>query len=543
MAVGACYTTQDALGHSGATNSAGTRRFSRLRWDTEALRDLRSRLSANVSMLQMSYSSISQMAVLDALDAFKTEIKSGQRSLSSIHASSDRNSVDPATENEDWAEITSGLEDLGITAALATEYKDLILQYFRDVLALGDLESEPTSDCGDVPPSSGSEVRAWLEHDVEGPPTGDVLCESDHAADRPPPADVGDAAIEPRDTANSGPQMIEVDPISQEEFKRLWESIEFSTASPEHQLHRECCIKEAAPPDSDAMANPSAEYYVRPLGLPSTEDKLYNNIRLFNTDPRYASKKTYSLLTMFQSVWSAIFSNTAEEYPLLGGLVAISATVPPPPSPSGQIAAPWNTAVGSKSSVNAAPPPPLVDCAEKMPEPGSAGSGAWRLDLHISIRWQERQLQHYHLELRAEDLIGLRPLRRSLLALKSGLSGGFNRPRMLTRVDFESQVYEPPRPDRFSVSIPERMSVTGPEDSGRLTFNFWTEYSSSSSSRFSYWFRSPSYLLCPRRSRSGTRDGNVFVTRGGNVSVEHRVVRTFDGCALTFTSSLTDYLS
>lgn len=132
----------------------------RIRWDNNALLQLRVRLTAQLSMLQALYTTWGQLAVLNALH---TSSRSGTSpSASSLSKASDVGDHDNPTE---WAQIISPLEDLGITAAIAVAHKDLILTFFTNANIVGTVGEEAKSEAGNVDPEGHDTARTmetWL---------------------------------------------------------------------------------------------------------------------------------------------------------------------------------------------------------------------------------------------------------------------------------------------------------------------------------------------------------------------------------------------
>ena len=84
----------------------------------------------------------------------------------------DSSSLSQASEHHeaaesDWSEIIQSLEKLGITVSLALTYKDMVLKYFENAIAAGELPFGTTSDTVEsVPAAQGAkvshEVYDWL---------------------------------------------------------------------------------------------------------------------------------------------------------------------------------------------------------------------------------------------------------------------------------------------------------------------------------------------------------------------------------------------
>lgn len=136
----------------------------RLRWDQNVMRDLRSRLTAHVCMLQMFCSTWGQLAVLDGLEVYRAEVKAGRKKTPSASSLSKASEAGQSGPNDEWAEIISPLEGLGITAAMAIAHKDMILAFFTTNFVIGDVGDAAGSEAGNELPSEtmAGTTATWL---------------------------------------------------------------------------------------------------------------------------------------------------------------------------------------------------------------------------------------------------------------------------------------------------------------------------------------------------------------------------------------------
>lgn len=149
----------------------------KLRWSKTDADDLRSQITAHVSVLQSFYSSLAQCAVLDALAWVKMSMQAGKIQSPSVTTLSQASNHDHDVEDTGWLEITRDLESLGITAKMAKTHKDMILRYFEVAIASGELPYR--EDCDSLYPALVRDnsdlvvqVSTWIDANDPSKSTG-----------------------------------------------------------------------------------------------------------------------------------------------------------------------------------------------------------------------------------------------------------------------------------------------------------------------------------------------------------------------------------
>ncbi|KAI9859351.1 MAG: hypothetical protein M1813_006688 [Trichoglossum hirsutum] len=113
------------------------RTWDRIRWASQDVSELRSRLIANTNLLN-SFISTSQVTVMNSLNTFLRELQGGEREESVITTQTVE-SLSP-DDREAWREIRKELEEIGITVAAFELNKNFILNWFREELAAGSFD-------------------------------------------------------------------------------------------------------------------------------------------------------------------------------------------------------------------------------------------------------------------------------------------------------------------------------------------------------------------------------------------------------------------
>lgn len=160
-------------------SSKSKKTWDRLNWDQQGGRDLRARLTSNVAMLCAFYDSLihsSQLRIEEALNQLAADIRGGHREASSVISFA---SAEDSDEDTAWPQIIRDLEDLGITATMADEYRSFILDWFVRAINEGMLqEKAPEGEDDDslyAPPSASggsssiTAVDSWSESPFELP--------------------------------------------------------------------------------------------------------------------------------------------------------------------------------------------------------------------------------------------------------------------------------------------------------------------------------------------------------------------------------------
>lgn len=131
-------------------SSKSKKTWDRLNWDQQGGRDVRARLTSNVAMLCAFYDSLihsSQLRIEEALHQLAADIRGGHREASSVVSWA---STEDGDEDIAWPQIIRDLEDLGITATMADEYRSFILDWFIKAINEGMLqEKAPEGDDDD----------------------------------------------------------------------------------------------------------------------------------------------------------------------------------------------------------------------------------------------------------------------------------------------------------------------------------------------------------------------------------------------------------
>ncbi|KAK2805129.1 hypothetical protein FQN50_006374 [Emmonsiellopsis sp. PD_5] len=109
--------------------------WERVKWGSEDLAELRSRLMTNVSMLN-TFITISQFTVQKKLDRYLSRRRSKRESFLS------EETIDslPLDEKVTWRMIRKELEDIGITVAAFDANKEFILNWFAEAVEAGDFQ-------------------------------------------------------------------------------------------------------------------------------------------------------------------------------------------------------------------------------------------------------------------------------------------------------------------------------------------------------------------------------------------------------------------
>ncbi len=131
-------------------SSKSKKTWDRLNWDQQGGRDIRARLTSNVTMLCAFYNSLihsSQLRIEKALVQLAADIRGGHREASSVVSWA---STEDSDEDTAWPQIIRDLEDLGITSTMADEYRSFILDWFVKAINDGMLqEKAPEGDDDD----------------------------------------------------------------------------------------------------------------------------------------------------------------------------------------------------------------------------------------------------------------------------------------------------------------------------------------------------------------------------------------------------------
>lgn len=137
----------------------------KLTWNKTAADDLRARLTSQASMLNGCYLSISQTAVLDALEIVKLNMQAGKTKCPSLASMSQASVHEDDGVNEEWYGIIRDLENLGITAHMVKSHRDLTLRYFENAVAHGELPFARDDQSFYVGSVSGyrSLVQHWVD--------------------------------------------------------------------------------------------------------------------------------------------------------------------------------------------------------------------------------------------------------------------------------------------------------------------------------------------------------------------------------------------
>jgi hypothetical protein len=154
----------------------------KLMWSNDMANDLRTRITSHLCMLQAFYVSISQCAVLDALEWMKLHVQTGKTRCPSV-ATLSQASVHEDDENvdADWSELINDLENLGITSHMIKTHRDLVLRYLENAIAHGELPFRGScaslySDPLEVYQDDVQDVIKWMARPSRDPNfVGDAL--------------------------------------------------------------------------------------------------------------------------------------------------------------------------------------------------------------------------------------------------------------------------------------------------------------------------------------------------------------------------------
>ncbi|KAK0513111.1 hypothetical protein JMJ35_004097 [Cladonia borealis] len=141
------------------------RTWDRMKWGTENVTEIRSRLVSNTTFLT-AYISTSQTRVEQKLDKFISEIQQGKQAPSVISLQT-VDDLDPDDE-ETWKTIRKDLEDIGISVTAFDANKDFIFEWISNAVATGAFQEK----AGSSPPgsvlsldvkSSTSSLSRWVK--------------------------------------------------------------------------------------------------------------------------------------------------------------------------------------------------------------------------------------------------------------------------------------------------------------------------------------------------------------------------------------------
>lgn len=142
----------------------------KLKWSKTAADELRSQITAHLTLLQGFYLCLGQCAVLDALELVKANIEAGRTKCPSVAAISQASLREGEALNEEWVEVIENLEIHGITASLMRTHKDTILSSLECAIINRQLpfrtDGESVSSGSNYPiPTTHLHtfVRAWRE--------------------------------------------------------------------------------------------------------------------------------------------------------------------------------------------------------------------------------------------------------------------------------------------------------------------------------------------------------------------------------------------
>ncbi|KAF1994772.1 hypothetical protein P154DRAFT_446813 [Amniculicola lignicola CBS 123094] len=172
----------ETLNHYNSLDTRSKRAWNRLKWDAEKSSSTREKLMASVVMLNGFYTSLihdSQVLILEALGRLESDYRGGYReeSIASVEkmVSAVEDDAEDAEDAEDaaWPQIIRDLEDMGISAEDASEYRDFIIDFFiRAVnegrfleqareLTVFDTLSEDLNNALSAPSSSIQRMPSW----------------------------------------------------------------------------------------------------------------------------------------------------------------------------------------------------------------------------------------------------------------------------------------------------------------------------------------------------------------------------------------------
>lgn len=124
-----------------------------LGWDYEGARDLRSRLTATVSMLSSFYHTLTTTSIFrleDALNRMMQEIQKGRKSADSVSILTTATSESLDTPQA-WRQVIRDLEDLGIDATVVEKNRKFIVNWFSKALESSEeTVSDKSSDSTEV---------------------------------------------------------------------------------------------------------------------------------------------------------------------------------------------------------------------------------------------------------------------------------------------------------------------------------------------------------------------------------------------------------
>ncbi|KAI9774257.1 MAG: hypothetical protein M1840_004151 [Geoglossum simile] len=119
------------------------RTWDRMKWGSNDIAELRSRLTSN-TLLLTAFISTTQVVVEKKLDEFLQEFRDGKREGSVVTTQTVESlSTD---EKQTWRIIRKELEDIGITVAAFDTNKDFIINWFKSAIATGAFEEQTLED-------------------------------------------------------------------------------------------------------------------------------------------------------------------------------------------------------------------------------------------------------------------------------------------------------------------------------------------------------------------------------------------------------------
>lgn len=127
----------------GSLGKQSKRTWDRMRWHSEDIGEIRSRLTSHISMLT-AFLSTSQARVEQKLDELLREFREGRMEGSVISTLTvDSLSID---ERAQWRTVRKELEEHGITLDMFSANTDFIVRWFADAVANGDFEEDQADD-------------------------------------------------------------------------------------------------------------------------------------------------------------------------------------------------------------------------------------------------------------------------------------------------------------------------------------------------------------------------------------------------------------
>jgi hypothetical protein len=141
--------------HYNGLDTKSRRAWDRMKWDPERSKMLRDKLSTSVLMLNTFYTSLihdNQVLILEALRSLEHDYRGGHReeSIASVQQLVDGAAEENTDHVDDaaWGQITRDLEDVGISAQDALDYREFIIDWFVRAVNEGRLledRAEPVS--------------------------------------------------------------------------------------------------------------------------------------------------------------------------------------------------------------------------------------------------------------------------------------------------------------------------------------------------------------------------------------------------------------